>query len=146
MTARTAGSTRARLWLPALVYAALVPTMFWLGMRSDPPERRAGAEPVIAGVLVSAPFLWLFLFAVACGSWAHLSEKPRRRRRALTALTLGAVAVSGLVVWTAGTSAVADGSAARAAATGLVVLAVLLPVTPSWLAHRQENRAPGTAG
>jgi hypothetical protein len=146
VTGRTAGSTTSRLWLPALVCAVLVPTMFWFGMRSDPPEVRAGAEPVLSGVMFAVPSVLLLLVHVLCALAAVMSGSRRGRRRALVAATAAAASMAVLVMWLVGLPAATDGSVARLAVTALLVLVLLGPVMPGWVAHRQENRQQRPGG
>lgn len=99
-TSRPSRTTlRLWLWLPSLVSAALVPIMFRTGMLSDPPETRAGAEPMIAGVLLALPFAVLCLFEALCAIYAVLSESRLGRRGSLWAMSIAASVLTGLITW-----------------------------------------------
>lgn len=142
---RIARSTTAWLWLPAAVTAGLVPVMFFVGMRSDTPEVRAGAEPVMAGIVLATPFVLLLLVQVLCALTALISESRQGRRRALVAATVAATSMAALAIWVVDLPAATDGSVERMVHTGLVVVALLVPFVPAWAVHRQENRRPAIA-
>jgi len=132
------------LWLPAAVSAVLVPAVFVLGMRTDPPSVRAGAEPVMAGIVLAAPFFLLFLLDVLGALHARISESRRGRRTALAVVTVAALALTTLLVGVVAPAAARDGSPGTVVGTVLLALALLASVVPAWVSHRQENkvRAP----
>ena len=117
--------------------------MFFVGMRSDPPEVRAGAEPVMAGIVLATPFVLLLLVLVLCALTALISESRRGRRRALVAATLAATSMAVLVLWAVGVPAATAGSVGRMVSTALVVMALLAPIVPSWVVHRPQPPSSG---
>ena len=121
------------LWPAVGVSTVLVPVTFILGMRADSAEVRAGAEPLMSGILFSAPFVVLLLVQVAGAIGAHIADTRRGVTTSLSFATAASALLTALVGWQVGVPAVRDGSAQRLAIAAVVALALLLPLVPPWL-------------
>jgi hypothetical protein len=133
----------AWLWLPALVTAMVSLTMYHVASDGERGSR-AGAEPVMAGVMVALPFFALFLFEVLCAIYAMVSESRTGPTRSLWSASVAAALVAGLVVTVSvieGTKGyVSAGATARAAC---LLAALLLPLVPGWVAQSREPSRRG---
>jgi hypothetical protein len=133
------------LWLPAIVTAGLVPVMYTVAAETERGSR-AGAEPVIAGILVAMPFVVLFLVDLGCACHAWGEDTRAARRQALWGMSVASVLIAALVV-----SLVAQ-HAARGYLTpqgtmqaALLLAAVVLPVMPAWFMRpAAADRRPHT--
>jgi hypothetical protein len=105
---------------------------------------RAGAEPVMAGVMIGLPFFALFLFEVLCAIYAAVSESRTGPTRSLWSASVAAGLVAGLVV-TVFLIEVTEGylSAGPAMRVAGLVAALLLPLVPGWVF---QSRKPSTRG
>ena len=99
--------------LPAAVTAAVAVAMYHVAEAAERGSR-AGAEPVVAGVLVALPFVALSLLEAVCALWAVTAGSRTVRTRSLWAASV----VAGLVV-------------------------VQVPLVPVWLVHAKERPEPG---
>jgi hypothetical protein len=128
----------ARLWLPALVTAMVSWTMYHVAADAERGSR-AGAEPVMAGVMIALPFFALFLFEVLCAIYAMVSESRTAPTRSLWSASVAAALVAGLVVTVSVIETtegyLSPGSAVRVAC---IVAALLLPLVPGWGAQSRE--------
>jgi hypothetical protein len=128
------------LWLPSLVSTALVPIMFRIGMMSDPPERRAGAEPMMAGIIFALPFVALCLIEALCAIYAAIEGSRRGARESLWAMSIAASAVAGLVAWLYWQEMrIGYGSALRTFHVTLLILAITTPVLAAWVAYLRRD-------
>ena len=124
-----------RWWLPALAAAGLTGTMYAVAAESER-GTRAGAEPVMTGIIFALPFFALFLVDILCAISAAVSDSRIGRTRSLWCATLGAALVTGLVL-TVAVSATLQGYWSVKGTTQVVCLvaALLLPLAPAWLSH-----------
>ena len=130
----------AWLWLPSLGSAALVPMMFRAGMLSDPPEKRAGAEPLMAGILFALPFVALCMFEALCAAYAVIKGSRLGSRESLSAMSIAASAVAGLVAWLYWQEVrIGYGSSLRTLRVTVLVLAITTPLLAAWIAYLRRG-------
>lgn len=146
-TSGTSGPTPlAWLWLPSLVSTALVPIMFRAGMLSDPPEKRAGAEPMMAGILVALPFVALCLFEALCALYAVIEGSRLGSRGSLWAMSIAASAVAGLVAWLYWQEVrTGYGSAPGTLRVTVLILALTTPVLAAWFAYVRQGTSTSSS-
>ena len=127
--------TSAWWWFPPVVTAVLTWAMYATAAETER-GTRAGAEPVLAGILVASPFFALLLLEVLCAISAAVSESGVGQRRSLWCATLGAALVAGLVL-AVFVSGATQGymSVGRATGVGCLVAALVLPLAPAWRSH-----------
>jgi hypothetical protein len=117
--------------------------MFRIGMLSDRPDTRAGAEPMMAGVLFALPFVALCLFEALCASYAVLSESRLGSRRSLWAMSIPTSVIAGLIAglyWR--DVRTGYGSALSTSILTVLILALTTPVLAAWVAYlRHGTRA-----
>lgn len=134
-------------WLPALSSALCAGAMYRVAFAVEAGSR-AGAEPVMAGLVIAFPFAALAVFQTLLALYVA-SHPPGRGLAAARWVSSGAaLIVAGLVVYTA-TSIAAQGylSPSLVGQASLLVGALLLPLAPIWVAAappRPRNQPPGT--
>ena len=128
--------TSVRWWLPALATAGLTGTMYAVAAESER-GTRAGAEPVMTGIVFALPFFALFLVDILCAIAAAVSDSRVGRTRSLWCATVGAALVAGLVL-TVVVSEAMQGywSVKRATQVACLVAALHLPLAPACLSRQ----------
>ena len=127
-------ATAGLMWLPPAATAVLV----WLVYDTVHDEElgsRAGAEPVLAGLLVSSPFIFLMCFELAGAALTGVVETYAGRTSCLVATTLVAAAVLASVLWFLRHDP-------DSGLTGVLVALTLFPLAPAWVAHARDPAAP----
>jgi hypothetical protein len=126
-------------WFPVAVTAGLTWTMYVLAADAER-GTRAGAEPGMTGILIAFPFFTLLLVEALCALCATASETRAGQTRSLWCATVAAALVAGLVLaalvvsWRQG-----YWSMGRTTRFGCLVVALLLPLAPTWLSYVRDR-------
>lgn len=128
--------------LPAVVSAVVAGTMYHLASEAERGSR-AGAEPVVAGILVALPFVALSLLEALCALRAvSAGSRPVRTRSLWAASTVAGLVVVLVLVDFVGRARQGYLSVGAAAQVACLVAVLLVPLVPVWLVHAKEPVAP----
>ena len=117
--------------LPAAVTAAVAGTMYHVAEAAERGSR-AGAEPMMAGVLVALPFVALSLLEAVCALWAVTAESR----------TVAGLVVVQVLVVVVGSARQGYLSVEGTEQVACLVAALLVPLVPVWLVHAKEQPEP----
>jgi hypothetical protein len=118
------------MWLPPAATAVLVWAAYRLGHDAELGSR-AGAEPELAGVFVSLPFVFLMCFELGLALLTGFVETYAGRTYCLVGTTVGAMVVVAAVLWL-----LRHGSDASSAA--VVIALGLFTLAPAWVSHARD--------
>ncbi|WP_193611987.1 hypothetical protein [Nocardioides lijunqiniae] len=131
---RGARLTAVLMWLPPAVTAILV----WLVYRTvhdDEYSSNSSTEAVLAGLVMSTPFIFLMCLELALAALTGYADTYRERTWCLGVATVAAVLVLASVLWFLRRDL-------EAPVAGLLVTLTLLPLAPAWLSHARDPAAP----
>jgi hypothetical protein len=130
---RGARATAVWMWLPPAVTAGLV-WMVYRAVHDEEYSSTSATEAVVAGILMSTPFIFLMCLELALAALAGYVDTYRERTWCLALSTVVAVLVLASVLWFLRHNL-------GAPLAGLLVTLTLLPFAPAWLSHARDPAA-----